>query len=291
MEILVGTRAGLGRLHDGDIDWLLKGDISAIDGGWAVVDGEGIVAIDDPRTAIATPLSPLCIAATPSGALVGTAEARLFEITRGTAFAEAVSSFDAIPTRDQWYTPWGGPPDTRSLTVLPDGTPLVNVHVGGVWRAADRNSWTEVIAVDNDAHQVLAADDGSTVVVAAAIGFGQSADGGRTYTWTTDGLHDTYCRAVAIADDIVLVTASTGPFTQHAAVYVRPIDSDVPFTRCDNGVPEWFTSNVDTFQLAARGSVVALGTDDGQLFVSYDAGTSWAQALTGAGRIRCVAIV
>src|SRR5205809_381419 len=39
MEILVGTSAGLGRLGgDGDIDWLLKGDITIVDGGWAVVD-------------------------------------------------------------------------------------------------------------------------------------------------------------------------------------------------------------------------------------------------------------
>ena len=107
-----------------------------------------------------------------------------------------------------------------------------------------------------------------TIVVAAAVGFGQSDDGGRTFSWTTDGLHATYCRAVAIADDVVLVTASTGPFTEHGAVYLRPLDGGAPFVRCDNGLPEWFAGNIDTFQLAASRSVVAIGTDDGQLFVS-----------------------
>jgi hypothetical protein len=99
----------------------------------------------------------------------------------------------------------GGPPDTRSITVAADGTPFVNVHVGGVWRGDDDGEWREVIDVDHDTHQILAADD--AVVAAAAVGYGQSNDGGRTFSWSTDGLHDTYCRAVAIADGIVLVTA------------------------------------------------------------------------------------
>src|SRR5207244_13483714 len=87
-------------------------------------------------------------------------------------------------------------------------------------------------------------------------------------------LHDTYCRAVAVADDIVLVSASTGPFTKHAAVYLRAIDVDGPFVRCDKGLPDWFADNIDTFQLAAHGSVAAIATR-GRLFVSDDYGASW----------------
>ena len=203
----------------------------------------------------------------------------------------AVESFDRIPTRDEWYTPWGGPPDTRSITVSSDDDVLVNVHVGGVWRARPADgAWEEVIDVENDTHQVLAAEDGQTVAVAAAVGYGQSDDGGRTFSWTTDGLHDTYCRAVAIADDVVLVSASTGPFTRHAAVYLRAVDDTGRFVRCDNGLPEWFESNIDTFQLAASGSVAAIGTDAGQLFVSQDAGASWDLLVDGLGPVRSVAV-
>jgi len=293
MEILVGTTAGLGRLRDdGDLEWLLKGDVPAVDGEWAIVDGKGVAAIDNPRTAVPTPLPAKCLATTPWGLLIGTAEAHLLEVGPGASAATPVGSFDSIPTRDAWYTPWGAPPDTRSVTVTPDGSPLVNVHVGGVWRGGEGGEWNEVIDVESDTHQILATADGSPVVVAAAaVGFGQSEDDGRRFTWTTDGLHDTYCRAVAVADDIVLLTASTGPFTRHGAVYVRPLHGTAPFTRCDNGLPEWFEFNIDTFQLAARGSDVVFGTDDGRVFASNDAGTSWDLVASGGGRIHCVALV
>ncbi|MEY2420645.1 MAG: hypothetical protein QOI95_712 [Acidimicrobiaceae bacterium] len=292
MQILVGTPAGLGRLgDDGEVEWLLKGDVTAVDGGWAIVDREGVVAIDDPRFAITTSRPAMCLATTRRGVLIGTAEARLLELGRDATTAAPVGSFDRIPSRNEWYTPWGGPPDTRSITVTGDGSPLVNVHVGGVWRGEDDDTWREVIDVEQDTHQILASRDETDVVVAAAaVGFGQSEDGGRTFTWSTDGLHDTYCRAVAIADDIALVTASTGPFTRHGAVYVRPLDGSHRFTRCDNGLPEWFEGNIDTFQLAASGATVAIGTDDGRVFISQDAGTSWDLAASGVGAVRCVAL-
>jgi hypothetical protein len=88
----------------------------------------------------------------------------------------------------------------------------------------------------------------------------------------------------------VLVTASNGPFTKHGAVYRRALDSDEPFTRCANGLPEWFDGNIDTFQLAAKGSTVAIGTEDGLVFVSTDAGASWRLVADHLDPIRCVAL-
>ena len=282
MQILLGTAAGLARLDgDGHLEWLLKGNVSRVAGGWAAVDDRVLVRIDDPATMVPVPLKPECLAP----GLVGTAEARLFQVE---PFG-VVESFDAIPTRDQRYTPWGGPPDTRSITVAADGTVLVNIHVGGVWRSDGADSWTEVIPVDDDTHQILAApDDSSLVVAAAAVGFGQSVDGGRTFTWTTGGLHASYCRAVALTEDNVLVTASTGPFTQHGAVYVRPIDFSGPFLRCDIGLPTWFDGNIDTFQMAAAGTDVVIGTAAGDVYLSTDAGVSWDRVLDGLDAIRCV---
>jgi hypothetical protein len=160
--------------------------------------------------------------------------------------------------------------------------------VGGVWRDAGDGTWTEVIDVDSDTHHVLAVDH--HVVVAAAVGFGASEDNGRTFRFTTDGLHASYCRAVAISGGYVLVTASTGPFTKQGAVYRRPLDSDEPFVRCANGLPDWFEDNIDTFQLAARGTDVAIGTYDGRLFHSRDAGASWTQLADGLDAIRCLAL-
>lgn len=292
MQITVGTKTGLAQVDgDGTIEWLLEGDVRVCDGRWAIVDDTNIASLAESRVVARSELPLQCVASSPSGALFGTAEARLFEVAAGTSPLRAVESFDRIPTRGEWYTPWGGPPDTRSITVSCEGDVVVNVHVGGVWHSSSLDgSWTEVIPVDDDTHQVLAADDDRTVAVAAAVGYGQSDDGGRTFAWTTDGLHDTYCRAVAIADDVALVSASTGPFTRHGAVYLRPLDSDGPFLRCDQGLPEWFPGNVDSFQLAARGSVAAIGTDAGQLFVSDDGGSSWDLLVDGLDAVRSVAV-
>src|SRR4051812_25569817 len=160
VQLLLGTKSGLARLDaDGHLEWLLKGDVSRLAGGWAVVDERGVVSIDDLSTMVELPLRPQCLAA----GLAGTAEAHLFRLE---PFG-VVESFDAIPTRDEWYTPWGGPPDTRSITVTADGAVLVNVHVGGVWRDAGIG-WDEVIPVDDDTHQILASPSGPSLVVAAA---------------------------------------------------------------------------------------------------------------------------
>lgn len=70
-----------------------------------------------------------CIVSTADGALAGTAGAHLLTIADGQA--TRVTSFDDAPTRSAWHTPWGGPPDVRSMAVAADGTVYVNVHVGG----------------------------------------------------------------------------------------------------------------------------------------------------------------
>ena len=286
VQILLGTENGLARLdRDGHLDWIAKGRVRTINGQWAIID-DAVVAIDEPPTGVHVDPAPLCLASTAAGVLVGTAQARLFVIAPGSQVATPVDSFDRIPTRSQWYTPWGGPPDTRSIARTVDGAALVNVHVGGVWRDAGDGRWTEVIDVESDTHHVVAVDN--TLVVAAAVGFGESDDNGRSFTFTTAGLHDSYCRAVAVADGHVLVTASDGPFTKTAAVYRRPLESDAPFVKCERGLPEWFEDNIDTFQLAARRSHVVIGTYDGRVFVSNDAGASWDAVADDLGPIHAV---
>src|SRR5919109_1287599 len=52
-----------------------------------------------------------CLLPIQGGVLVGTAHARLALVHDGTA--ELLASFDGADGRDRWYTPWGGPADTR----------------------------------------------------------------------------------------------------------------------------------------------------------------------------------
>jgi hypothetical protein len=201
-----------------------------------------------------------------------------------------VKGFEQIEGRDGWYTPWGGPPDTRSMARDGAGRLHANVHVGGIPRSVDGGEiWEPTIDVDADVHQVVAHPTKPDVVLAAcAPGLAVSRDGGDTWDIDREGLHGPYCRAVAVAADHVLVSASTGPFTDRAAVYRRPLDASGPFERCVDGLPEWFPSNVDSHCLVADGTTAALGTGEGEVFRSEDAGASWERVVTDLPPVRAL---
>src|SRR5437588_9693974 len=112
------------------------------------------------------------------------------------AQVEDVSAFEQVPDRDHWENPAGPTPDTRSMASS-GGDLWVNVHVGGLWHSGDRGrSWNGVIEPDADIHEVRA--ENGAVAVAAAVGFGWSEDRGESWSWSTEGLHDSYLRAVCI---------------------------------------------------------------------------------------------
>jgi hypothetical protein len=290
----IGTDRGLFALDGtGQRTVIDHGPVRALSGRWALV-GDEVVTVDDRDVAkIEGGLRAHCLVDAGDGLYVGTSEATLLRLDprspeRG---LERVEGFDRIDGRDGWYTPWGAPPDVRSLAVSSDRALLVNVHVGGVWRSSDGGAtWTSVVDVDNDTHQVHADPSNAEVVAAAAVGFGRSHDGGRTWEWSDDGLHASYCRAVALAQATELVTASEGPFSKRGAVYRRPASSDEDFERCRAGLPEWFPFNLDTFRLAAAGDDVVLGCEDGRVFGSADAGGTWDLLATDLGPVRCVAL-
>lgn len=144
-------------------------------------------------------------------------------------------AFDRAPTKDQWYTPWGGPPEVRSWSVARDtGALYVNVHVGGILRSTDGGqSWDPTLDLDHDVHEVVAIGGGVVLAACGDGGLAVSGDGGSTWRFVVEGLRATYCRAVAVSDDgsTVLLSASRGPGGQESAVYRRPLDAadDVPF--------------------------------------------------------------
>jgi hypothetical protein len=299
--ILVATDEGLrvvNREGAARVDALAGRAVLALSGGddgwWAIVDGrelwrstEGVrwspVATVPKRKAT-------CLAATGAGLLVGTARAHLLRL-EGDRLVP-VSSFDEAEGRDAWYTPWGSPADVRSISAAADGATYVNVHVGGVLRSSGEGAtWRPMLDIEHDVHQVLALPGRpGCVLVAAYDGFGFSGDGGTTWQWDNEGLHAHYCRAVALASDTVLVSASSGHHGREAAVYRRRFAGGDCWERCRVGLPEWFADNVDTGCLVAQGSTAVIGTEDGCVFLSGDAGARWEEVAKGLAPVRGVAL-
>ena len=298
VPILVGTEGGLWQLGDGTPDLVevfAAREVTALapDGArtWALVDGRTLWAKREggpwrEQASIEGPAAT-CLAASPGGMLVGTEHARLLRLARGKL--SRVESFERVEGRGEWYTPWGDPAAVRSIALATNGAIHVNAHVGGVARSRDGGrSWAPTVDVEADVHQVLAHPTQPNVVLAAAYeGFGISRDGGDSWQFVTDGMHAHYSRAVAVSDDTVLVSASTGPGGRRSALYRKPLDGDTPFERCHDRLP-WFKDNIDTACLQAAGPVVVFGTEDGRVFRSLDSGKSWQLVTKGLPAVRCL---
>jgi len=298
-EILVGTADGLHRFdlssgshrvehdgrevtHVGPEGWEL----------WAILDGHEIVHTAGVEwwfsVARMKGLKARCIADTRAGVVVGTSSAHLCRIAG--EGVERVDAFEHAPARKEWFTPWGGPPETRSLTEDGD-TVYVNVHVGGILRSQDHGeSWQPTIEIGADVHQVTTGH--GNVYAAGAGGLSVSDDQGASWRISDEGLHAPYCRAVAVCGDTVLLTASTGPRGGRSAVYRGPVDVS-SFERCDGGLPGWFGNNIDTYCLDAKpdGSLAAFGSNDGRVFTSTDRGRSWSQLAKGLPEVRRVLVI
>jgi hypothetical protein len=257
---------------------------------WAIVDHEVWRSEGDEWSGLvnALNLELRCLADTRAGILVGTAEAHLARVVAPPNPLETVESFDQAEGRDRWYTPWGGPPDTRSISEDKDAV-YVNVHVGGIVRTRDQGAtWEPTIDIDADVHRVWAGEP--CVFAACARGLAVSMDGGDAWEIRRDGLHAPYCRAVTVCGDTVLVSASLGPRGGRAALY-RGSVAGGPLERCRTGLPEWFEDNIDSPWLDATSELAAFGSADGRVFASGDEGATWGEVTSGLERIAAVLVV
>ena len=294
--LLIGTTGGLYRGSEGNPVQFGEREVTALaqagEGWWAIVDGRELWRTDGldawMQEAVAEGLRANCLLPAGGDLLVGTSEAHLLRLR--VSALERIRSFDEAPGRDEWFTPWGGPPDVRSITQDLSGAIYVNVHVGGILRSADGGgSWTTTLDIGSDVHEVAFHPASGHLLAASAWGLGLSEDEGASWRFDRDGLHGTYCRAVRVAGETILVTASTGPYTHRGAIYRSRLDDDGPLQRCEGGLPDWFGSNLDTHCLATSGSEAAFGTDEGSVFASSDEGATWALAADDLPAVRCVA--
>ena len=297
-QILVGTKNGLHRFdaagrkhrveHEGRTVTMIAPEGFEL---WAILDGREIVHTAGIEwwfhVADFKGFKGTCMADTRAGVIAGSSRAHLFRI-EGEGL-ERVTSFDKAPGRNEWFTPWGGPPDTRSITEDGD-TVYVNVHVGGVLRSRDHgDSWEPTIEIETDIHRVTTGH--GRVYAAGGNGLHISKDKGATWTEGHEGLHARYCRAVTVCGDAVLLSASTGPDGKRSAVY-RGDGDGASFEKCTLGVPEWFKQNIDSYSLDSLpdGKLAAFGTEEGQLFASTDQGRTWTEIASGLPEVMRVLV-
>ncbi|HEY4121872.1 MAG TPA: hypothetical protein VGM56_28595 [Byssovorax sp.] len=231
---------------------------------------------------------------------VGTDDARVLRVAPG-GHVEELRSFGAVAGRDTWYAGaavvdgrlMGPPLGVRSMTATADGALLVNVHVGGIPRSPDGGTtWAPTLAVESDVHEVRAHPTRARIAIAAsAVGLWSSRDGGATWALEHAGLHARYCSAVAFVGDDVYVAASEDHFAKEGAVYRRSVDGAGPLMSVGGGFPERTQGIADTGCIDARGGVAAVCDQRGNLYVSVDAGRTWARRGDGTPGPSCVLIV
>ena len=194
MRVLVASREGLHPFDDrgaaGSVQLAGRAVPALAPNGpelWAAVDGSQLWHASGDEWDHVADLAGLritSIVTTDADVFVGSSEARLFRAADERL--EAVTAFDRAEGRSTWHTPWGGPPETRSMSEWDDDL-YVNVHVGGILRTDDRGEhWTPTIDIDADVHQVATAE--GLVLAACAGGLAVSGDRGATWTLRAEGL-------------------------------------------------------------------------------------------------------
>lgn len=264
----------------------------AADSRWAIADNNSIWRRDSEgqwhEIAQVTDVELQCLLPVEGILWVGASGACLIRVEDGNL--QRINCFAGVEGWDKWYTPWGAPPDVRSLAVSSSGILYVNVHVGGILRSDDQGqTWQPTIDFHADVHEVCTLPERPDWVLAAtARGLATSKDRGETWQFDHENLHGVYARAVAICGEAILMTVSTGPRTDRAALYRRPLHQSGKFEKCEQGLPQWFPSNINTGTLATAGNFAAFGTREGDVFASTDGGQSWQQLSRGLTSVHCL---
>ncbi len=220
-----------------------------------------------------------CVCWTPHNRLlVGTECARLAWVADGEL--DFIDGFDTVPERHLWKTPWGGPPDVRSLAVSTDGTIYANIHVGWIVRSRDGGKTWENLqeGLEMDVHQVSThPSDPATVFAATARGFYLSRDYGDTFMHQRGDMPYYYQRACACfpESDVYLVSTSRGPHSRVDAQLYRSDDAGENWALV-SGLPEQIGENIDTFQIiTVSGAKALVVVDDTALYQTDDLGRNW----------------
>ena len=125
----------------------------------ALTSGEIVLLSDDREQRIETEIdesieSVIILEDDPLHLLIGTEGPHIYRYRAG--LMERNAAFDLLECRDEWYTPYGSPPELRSFAATRDGWVYADVHVGSIMRSSDLGvSWEPVTPdLHEDVHQV-----------------------------------------------------------------------------------------------------------------------------------------
>jgi hypothetical protein len=295
--VLVGTADGLYELAGGAEPTFRNREVRCIqrdgDRVWALLDRRELWMRShsgdwSPVNEVPGGLA-LCLLPQAERVIVGTSDLRVLMYARDDGRLTGNGDFQGIEGREEWYSPGQPSPEVRSLSGELDGTVYANIHVGGIVRWRERpEDGKPTIDFHDDVHQVLFESTRNLLLAASEQGLVVSADRGESWHTDTGRLHARYMRAVAVAGDTLLVTASDGPGSRKGAVYRKGLGEAGPFQMCREGLPDWFPGNINTYCLSASGDLAAFGTPDGELYISEDNGSSWDRAAHSLPAIKTV---
>ncbi|MGM0491623.1 MAG: VPS10 domain-containing protein [Armatimonadota bacterium] len=232
-----------------------------------------------------------CLAELGGMLFIGAEDARMWRMPARGGDAERIDSFDTVPTRDKWDTPWGGPPDVRSLATIAGDAPAIyaDIHVGWIVRSLDLGeTWTQLKdGLHRDVHRVnthrLAPD---RVYAATAQGCFLSEDRGESWEQHLAPFEPRNYQRCVMPDyddpDLFLCTASLGPHpegdTGCEAMIFRTEDRGETWQAAHEGLPEHFYHNINTHMLAAsiqRPGVFAFHDAEKSVYLTTNAALEW----------------
>lgn len=235
--------------------------------------------------------SILIIQEDPLVLLIGCTPPNLYKLVEETGETKPVHSFQNLAVRDQWYTPWGGPPAVRSMDITRDGWVYADIHVGSIMRSPDKGETWEPVnpTLHKDVHQVITSPSKPERVIANTyLSIYVSDDRGQTWSHRSNALNQRYGRGVAVhptSPDIFLCGVSDGPSGSnvHGQLY-RTENAGEKWIHIKEGFPESTSKNIDTFHLQFEGDF-AFASDENKLYCSKDKGQTWSLYWTALNEI------
>ncbi len=263
MVVLPESQAVAVALSDGTLLFLSDGDTKRISTG-----------IKDPIASL------LLIRENPLTLLIGTDEgAHVYRLTGEEGPAERVVTFDELACREEWYTPWGGPPAVRTLAKTQDGFCYADIHVGSIMRSPDEGiSWEPVTPeLHKDVHQVTTCPaDNNRVYANTQNGVYVSADRGHSWENRIEGLPRRYGTTIAAHPtdpDLLIATVQHGP-RGGGAWLCRSENGGRMWTQLNDQLTESI-DRISTGSIAFTSGGTAWAAIGKTLYIGQDRATDW----------------